>query len=389
MTPMSQQPSQRRASSGGSWTAAARMGFGTARVYLDWNAGAPLRDEARDAMLDAMDLAGNPSSVHAEGRAARAQIERARAQVAALVGCDPERVIFISGASEGARMVLRGRPSLACAGIEHEAVHAEVAACESPATLAVDGTGVVTEAALADAPAEAEVALQSANSETGVIQPQTETAPMLLSDMTQSAGRLPVDFSAMRAQAAILSGHKLGGPKGVGALVLREGFEPDFGPVGGGQEGRRRPGTENVVGIAGFGAAAEAAKRDVECGVWTEIARFRKILEMRLAEVSPETIIVGEDALRLPNTLCAATPEWRGETQVMQMDLAGYAISAGSACASGKVGSSRALRAMGLPDALADCAIRVSLGPATTEAEVLAFADAWAGQRRKRSWRAA
>ncbi len=359
------------------------------RAYLDWNATAPLRPEARRAMIAALDLVGNPSSVHAEGRAARAAIEAARRQVAALVGCDPDEVVFVGGATEAARMMLRGRPAVACAQVEHDAVRAEVMACPEAATIPVDRNGVVTRAAFDAAAARGAVALQTANSETGVIQPLADAAPILVADATQSAGKTPLSFRAMAAEAAILSAHKLGGPKGVGALILRAGATPDFGPSGGGQEGRRRPGTQNVPGIVGFGAAAQAARRDLEDGAWSRVAKLREILENRLEEVSPETIILGRGARRLPNTVCAATPGWKGETQVMALDLAGFAVSAGSACSSGKVGPSRGLIALGLTEDLAGCAIRASLGPTTTEAEVLSFVEAWDEQRRRRAARAA
>ncbi|TYO88491.1 cysteine desulfurase family protein [Oceanicella actignis] len=351
------------------------------RVYLDWNASAPLRPEARAAMLAALDLCGNPSSVHAEGRAARAAIERARRQVAALAGCAPEEVVFTSGATEAARIMLRGRRALAFADVEHDSVHAEAVACAAPARLGVEAGGRVR---LEDAPEGAPATLQLANSETGVMQPAARRAPLLLCDATQAAGKTALDFAAMGARALMLSAHKIGGPKGVGALIVRAGAGVDFGPAGGGQELRRRPGTENVPGIAGFGAAAEAALRDLEAGVWARVERLRDMIEERLEKASPETIFPGRGSPRLPNTTCAVTPGWKGETQVMQLDLAGFAVSAGSACASGKTAPSRALAAMGLAPELARCALRVSLGPDTREDEALAFAEAWAELRRRR-----
>ena len=334
-----------------------------ARVYLDHNATTPLRVEARDAMVAAMDVVGNPSSVHAEGRGAKALVEKARAQVARAMGTEGAEVVFTSSATEAAALALRGR-GMHGAGVEHDAVAAWVSD-----DLPVGGDGRVTVAE------PGQSTLQMANSETGVMQVLPEG--LAVSDMTQGFGKVPVDFLRSGAVMGIVSAHKLGGPKGIGALVLRRGL--DLEPVlrGGGQEMGRRAGTENVIGIAGFGAAAEAAARDVTDGRWAEVAEFRNILESSIAAFSNETIFVGKSADRLPNTSCFATPGWKGETQVMQMDLAGFAISAGSACSSGKVRASRVLRAMGLSGEAAGSAIRVSLGPATSEAEVFAFVAAW------------
>lgn len=344
------------------------------RVYLDWNASAPLRSEARAAMIAAMDLCGNPSSVHGEGRAARALAERARAQVAAAFGAEPDEVVFTSGATEAAALAAAGR-GLACAPVEHDCV---AAWCE--ASLPVDALGRV-------APADpGRSALQAANSETGVIQ---DLPPGLaLVDAAQVAGRIPFAFGWTSARAALVSAHKFGGPKGVGALLLRRGDE--IAPVlrGGGQEGGRRAGTENLIAIAGMGAAAEAAARDLADGIWERVAEVRRILENALASAGESTILVGKGAPRLPNTICLATPGWRGETQVMLMDLACYAISSGSACSSGKVRPSRTLAAMGLGEAARD-AIRISLGPATTEDDALGFAQAWMAARAKLRARAA
>jgi cysteine desulfurase len=237
-------------------------------------------------------------------------------------------------------------------------------------------------APIAPAALDGVVCVQAANGETGVIQPNFPACPgaLRLVDMAQAAGRIPVRFGS---DYALLSAHKLGGPKGVGALIVRDGL--DLAPLlrGGGQELGRRSGTENVAGIAGFGAAAEAARRDVEDGVWDRVEKIRETLEDSLFDAAPDLILLGDGAARLPNTACVALPGWKGETQVMQMDLAGFAISAGSACSSGKVGPGRVPRAMGFDDAIAGAAIRVSIGPATTEAEVRAFAAAWADKCRR------
>jgi len=346
------------------------------RVYLDWNATAPLRPEARAAMLEAMDVVGNPSSVHAEGRAAKGLIEKARGQVAGLVGCEPGEIVFTSGATEAVgTFIANVNLDIRCSETEHDSVY-EVFGGGIPS----DQRGLVH----IDDPASS--ALQAANSETGIV--QTLPKDLFLSDLVQWVGKHKFEFSSAFLFYAIVSAHKIGGPKGVGALIerTRDHSDPGFGNpdanlvpllVGGGQEMGRRAGTENVIGIAGFGAAAEAAQRDLEAGVWERVEKLRNILEETLASASKETIFVGKEVARLPNTSCFITPGWKGETQVMQMDLAGFAISAGSACSSGKVKESRVLRAMGFDSLHASSAVRVSLGPTTTEAEVLGFAQAW------------
>lgn len=345
------------------------------RLYLDFNATAPLRPEARAAMIAAMDVAGNPSSVHAEGRAAKALIEKARAQIAAAFGAEGADVIFTSSATEAAALACAGR-GLHGAGVEHDAVRAWV-----EEDLAVDAQGRVT---VTD---PGQSVLQMANSETGVLQDLPEG--LAVTDATQAFGKLPVAFNWCGAEMAMISAHKLGGPKGVGALVIRRGTDLGAQIRGGGQEMGRRSGTENVIGIAGFGAAAEAAARDLADGVWTRVAEIRDILETSIAAAAEQTISVGNGAPRLPNTSCLVTPGWKGETQVMQMDLAGFAISAGSACSSGKVRASRVLTAMGYSEAQASSAIRVSLGPETSEEDVLRFSEAWCEKEKKHRARAA
>lgn len=345
------------------------------RVYLDHNATTPLCAEARSAMAAAMDVIGNPSSVHAEGRAAKGLIEKARAQMAVALGADGADVVFTSGATEAAGLALSGR-DLNGAGIEHDSVRAWAGE-----GLTADAQGKVH---VAD---PACVTLQWANSETGVL--QELPSGLAVSDMTQGFGKLPTDFMASGVRMALVSAHKLGGPKGIGALVLRRGQDVPMQIKGGGQEMGRRSGTENIIGIAGFGAAAEAAARDVASGRWEEVAQIRDLLEEALEASSKSTILVGKDVARLPNTSCILTPGWKGETQVMQMDLAGFAISAGSACSSGKVKASTVLRAMGYNETEAACAIRVSLGLETTRDDVLRFADTWAAKLKKHEQRAA
>ncbi len=359
-----------------------------ARVYLDYNATAPLRPEAREAMNSAMDMVGNPSSVHGEGRAAKAVVERARAQVADAVGCRPQEVVFTSGATEAAR-VLASRPS-GCDVFVQETAHDALWSHRdlTNATSKPNGPGHT-------------LAIGLANSETGVISELPERvqdqyvygacrADNLFLDVTQIIGRVPFSFAWSGAGLAICSAHKLGGPKGVGALIVKQGLDISALAPGGGQEMGRRSGTENVVGIAGFGAAAEASMRDLADGKWQQVEKLRNILESSIEESAKETIFVGKSERRLPNTSCILTPGWKGETQVMQMDLAGFAVSAGSACSSGKVNkASRVLMAMGFDEITASSAIRVSMGPTTTEAEVMAFADAWKDAYRRRKARAA
>jgi len=345
------------------------------RVYLDYNATAPLRPEARAAMIGAMDLVGNPSSVHAEGRAAKGVIERARAQVAAALGAEGADVIFTSGATESAALACAGRDLLG-SGVEHDAVRSWI-----HETLPVDGMGRVQ----VDDPGRS--VLQLANSETGVVQDLPEG--LAVSDMTQGFGKLPLAFNWSGARMALVSAHKLGGPKGVGALVIRRGTDLAAQIRGGGQEMGRRAGTENVIGIAGFGAAAEAAAQDLANGVWSRIEKLRNILENIIAGDVKEIIFVGQGTRRLPNTTCFVTSGWKGETQVMSMDLAGFAVSAGSACSSGKVRQSRVLQAMGYDAAQAGMAVRVSLGPQVTEDEVMRFAESWLARRCKQQARTA
>lgn len=339
------------------------------RLYLDWNASAPLKAEARAAMMAAMDLTGNASAVHADGRAVRGMIERARQQVAAALGAEGADIVFTSGATEAAALACAGR-GLHCAGIEHDAV---AAWCTQD--LPVDPAGKVT---VADPSISA---LQLANSETGIVQDLPQG--LAVSDMTQALGKLPVAFNCAGCDMALASAHKLGGPAGIGALILRQGLSIDARIRGGGQEMGRRSGTENLIGIAGFGAAAESAARDLANGVWEQVAEIRNILEQALEADCPEIMCLGRSSARLPNTMCLVTPGWKGETQVMAMDLAGYSVSAGSACSSGKVASSRVLSAMGLDAYASGSALRVSLGPGVTRQAALRFAEAFSLARKK------
>jgi cysteine desulfurase len=367
------------------------------RVYLDHNATSPLRPEARAAMIAALDATGNAQSVHAEGRRARGLIETARGQVAALVGAAPDDVVFTSGGSESNALALRGAihgaavagarlTRLIISAIEHESVRATAALCEETVpglrvlVCPVRANGVVDLDALQrlldEGKGRALVSVMMANNETGVVQPVAEAVAiarahgaLFHSDAVQAAGKIPVagdvDYLSFNA-------HKFGGPLGVGALVVRHGAPFVSQTRGGAQELGRRAGTENVAAIAGFGAAADLAKRAALDVAW------RAALERRLKGSVTRAVVFGEGCERLANTVCIAAPGVPAESMVIALDLDGFAVSAGAACSSGKVAQSHVLTAMGVEPGLAASAIRVSFGWNTKEEELGAFADAWA-----------
>ncbi|MFL6798510.1 MAG: cysteine desulfurase family protein [Xanthobacteraceae bacterium] len=362
------------------------------QIYLDWNATAPLRQEARMAALAAFDLVGNPSSVHGEGRAARRMIEEARGHVAALVGAEPRDVVFTSGGTEANVLALHpSQPDerLLVSAVEHPSV---LAGGRFPAgaveRLPVNSEGQVDLSALGlrlrDLGGKALVSVMLANNETGVMQPISRIAPLvgaegarLHVDAVQAAGR--VDCSvALAADVLTLSGHKIGGPKGVGALIQRPAQRHKLIPVlrGGGQERGMRAGTENVAAIAGFGAAAQVLCKSFVAES-TRMATLRERLERKLTAAAPNVTIFGAAAERLPNTTLFAVPGIKAETAIIALDLAGCALSSGAACSSGKVQASHVLAAMGVPVNLARGAIRLSLGPSTTESELDRFIEAW------------
>ena len=358
-----------------------------ARLYLDHNASSTLRPEARAAMIDALDRHGNASSVHREGRQARRIVEDAREQVAALVGARPADIVFTSGATEANNMALSASwDAILHAGIEHESIVSPAKSSSATVTeLAVRSDGTIDPDCLSVALAATSgtgrtlLTLQMANNETGVCQDLAaaalaarEQGITIHTDAVQACGRLDVRFYELDVDLMSLSSHKLGGPMGIGALVVRDGYDLRSLLVGGGQERRRRAGTENVAAIAGFGAAAEAAKSQLG----TEASRLRKLrdqLEAVITEIVPDALVVGNGAPRLPNTVCVALPGDLAETTVIKLDLAGIAISAGSACSSGKVGASHVLQAMGLPEGIARTAIRISLGWNTSETSLEEF----------------
>ncbi len=369
------------------------------RTYLDYNATAPLLSSARDAMLAALETgSANPSSVHAEGRAARRIVEGARREVAALVNGKPEHVIFTSGATEAASMLLSpdwrmGRAPVRMAKLivsaaDHPCVlNGGRFSRDATTIVGVDTYGIVDLGQLEQLLAAhdrdtglALIAIHAANNETGVIQPIREIARMakahgavLVVDAVQAAGRIPLDISDGYGDFLILSSHKIGGPKGVGAVV---GVADLMMPVplisGGGQEKGHRAGTENVPGIAGFGAAAREALRNLS--ETDHLRAMRDELERLVLEVVPDATIFGRAAERLCNTLFFAVPGHKAETAQIAFDLAGVALSAGSACSSGKVGPSHVLRAMGFEDEAG--ALRVSIGHATQTSDIDAFSDA-------------
>lgn len=363
------------------------------RLYLDWNATAPLHPAVREAMLRAMDLFGNPNSVHAEGRAVRAAIEGARRQVAALVGAEASHVVLTSGATEAANMVLTpefrmGRTPLAIghlyySAVEHPAVREGGRFSKDKASeIPVTSEGVVDLAALQAQLANHDVAsglpmvaIMLANNETGIIQPIREAAEivkahggLLVVDAVQAAGRVEIDINALGADFLILSSHKLGGPKGAGALVSRgEVLMPKPLIHGGGQEKGHRSGTENSLAAVGFGAAAAAAVSDF-AGRNGRIAALQRRLEDGMRNAAPDVVIYGAEGSRVCNTTFFTLPGLKAETGQIAFDLEGVAISAGSACSSGKVGESHVLVAMGHDPQLG--ALRISLGFATSDEDI-------------------
>ena len=365
------------------------------RSYLDYNATAPLRPEVREAMTEALAVYGNPSSVHAEGRASRALIEEARAKVAALVAVRPEDVIFTSGGTEANALALAAQPGGAwhcyMSSVEHPSVLAGGRFYpETTTRISVTRDGLINLEILASELKKHHlggwrpfVSLMAANNETGAIQPVAEASEIVHSagglihtDAVQAAGRIKLDIGALGVDMLSLSAHKIGGPKGVGALVLGNGAAVEALIKGGGQERRRRAGTENVAGIVGFGVAAELARADL--GKAREIARLRDALEKETLAIAPDALVLSAKVERLPNTSCIAVPGVKAETLVIGLDLAGVAVSSGAACSSGKVEASHVLSAMGVPEEVAQGAIRVSLGFVTRRDDIENFLKAFA-----------
>ena len=359
-------------------------------AYLDHNATSPLRPEARAAMEAALDIVGNPSSVHGPGRAARRLVEEARAQVAALAGAASADVIFTSGGTEANAMALRDVPRpVFVSAVEHPSV---LENAPGAAVIPVDSSGVVDLDgldAMLGGGRPAMISVMAANNETGVLMPieaiseiSRRHQALLHVDAVQLAGKGDLATFWSCADLLTLSAHKFGGPPGVGALLVREGVEVSVLIPGGGQERRKRSGTENLSGIVGFAAAATTAA-DWQSEA-TRISSLRSRLEEGVQETDAGAILVGADAPRLPNTSCIALRGLPAEIQVMALDLAGVAVSAGSACSSGKVAQSHVLTAMGLDGGVASSAIRVSLGWNSTEKDVDLFLAAWTDMRARR-----
>src|SRR5258705_1280432 len=366
------------------------------RVYLDWNATTPLRPEARQAMAAAWEVAGNPSSVHAEGRQARRLVEDARAAISAAVGARSQDVVFTSGGTEANALALTPGPRrgagepvrrLLVSAIEHTSVLSGGRfSPEAIGTIQVTGSGLIDidhlRRLLVVGP-PALVSVMLANNETGVLQPVGEVADtvheaggLLHVDAIQALGKIPFDIKLMKADLVTLSAHKIGGPKGVGALVLAEDTQ-ELEPLlrGGGQELGRRAGTENVAGIAAFGAAVGAAMAAL-VGDAARLRGLRDRLEAGLKQ-TPDMIVFSEEVPRLPNTTLFTVPGLKAETAVIGFDLGGNAVSSGSACSSGKVQPSHVLEAMGVGKELAQGAVRLSLGWSTTETDIDLALQAW------------
>jgi cysteine desulfurase len=362
------------------------------RTYLDYNATAPLRPEAREALLAALDI-GNPSSVHFEGRQARALVETARQDIAELVVAHPETVIFTSGGTEACNLALNLRQApggkigrILVSAIEHSAVLEAAKQANLPIeTLAVTGEGALDLAALEASLQEetpALVCVMLANNETGVVQPIAKIGSMvkahgslLICDAVQAAGKTPINMIAMNIDALSVSGHKLGAPMGVGALVTRPSVVVPPQLIGGGQELGRRAGSENISGIAAFAAAARAAKAGLQA--FQNLATQRDAMEAALLAAQPEVQILGRDAERLANTSCFALAGLSSEALVMGLDLDGLSVSAGSACSSGKVSRSHVLEAMGVEPHINKGVVRVSLGWQSQVEDTDKLVEAW------------
>lgn len=364
-----------------------------ARIYADYNATAPLRPESKAAMTAALGLTGNPSSVHAEGRKARALVEGARETIAAAIGACRDDIAFTSGGTEAVALALGGALRAlgplglpVCSGLEHDSV---VAFDAHSVEWGARPDGVIDLDRLryrlrevVEAKRTPVVSLMLVNNETGVIQPVAEVAEithkaggLIHCDAIQALGKIPVSIIDLEIDYLSLSAHKIGGPQGMGATYVKPGAPFRSMLTGGGQEFGRRAGTENVAGIAGFGAAASAAMDGI--GAYQALGQHRDRMEQKLRAAAPSLQVHGAGALRVAGVSCFGVEGLPSETQIMGLDLAGFAVSAGSACSSGKVKPSRVLTAMGLDDTAARSAIRASFGWATASQDFDALAEAW------------
>lgn len=351
-------------------------------IYLDYNATTPLCEEAATAVTGVLKGFGNPSSQHSFGRTARGVLEKARTEIAQLLGADHDEIIFTSGATEAAQFILRQNwDHILVNSTEHACVRDGV----KSQLIDVDANGHIDLEMLEKKlrlhkGRRVLVAVMAANNETGVLQPVQAVADLVhqygahyFCDAVQLMGKYNCTVHDIAADFISISAHKLGGTSGIGALWVKKGF--DIMPIlyGGGQEMKRRAGTENILGAVSFAAALRSARKIN----WHNIERLRDTLEQTLAEEAQGVVFFGQGVDRLPNTSCFALPNWRSEIQLMTMDLKGFAISAGSACSSGKIAPSHVLKAMGVPDDLAKCAVRISLTPYTTQEDIEAFTQVW------------
>ena len=334
------------------------------RRYFDWNASSLLCDRSRNSLISNLDLVGNASSVHSEGRTARNIIERSRDDIMDLLGLNEGTIIFTSGASESAALLLHNK-KMQCSAIEHDCVKKW---CEVTIPIMKNGLVILNET-------KNNCALQIANSETGIL--QNLPKGVACTDAVQAVGKIDCRFEKIQPEALFLASHKVCGPKGVGVLFLKneDSIQPTI--VGGNQEFGLRAGTENFLLIAAFSEALAYSIDLVKNGVWQEIEVLRNMLENEVREVSKNTIVVGEEEKRLPNTTCIITPGWKGESQVIGLDLEGFSVSSGTACSSGKISEVSLLKEMEYSEDLTHCSIRVSLGPDTKKSDIEAFIFSW------------
>ena len=332
-------------------------------IYLDWNSTAPIYPSVKKEMQKAFDVFGNPSSVHLQGRMAKRLVEESRNVICELLGIETGSLFFTSGATEAAEIVL-GNRKYKSSRIEHPAISRLTDNC-----LKIDSNfQILTQS-------EEDCTVQLANSETGII--QNNLGAVYLTDATQYYPKCEFKFEDIKAKTAIISPHKFGGPKGIGAILVKEAVDEISIKYSDGQESGIRPGTENVIGIVGFAEAVKIATAHRLEGVWERVKSLQSCLEKEIKIQSPDSIIVGEHVKRLPNTSCIITPSWSGEKQVIAMDLAGFGVSFGSACSNAVSKPSAAISELGFGENLANCAVRVSLGPGSTEVQIEKFVEAW------------
>ena len=334
------------------------------RRYFDWNASSLLCERSRHSLVSNLDLVGNASSVHLEGREARNIIERSRDDIMDLLGLDSGTIIFTSGASESAALFLHDK-KMECSAIEHDCVKKW---CNVSIPTMKNGLVCVSES-------KKNLALQIANSETGILQNMPKG--IACSDAVQAVGKIDCKFDELQPDAFFLASHKVCGPKGVGVLFVKDGDLVQPTVIGGNQEFGLRAGTENFLLIAAFSEALAYSINLVKNGVWQEIEVLRNMLENEVREISKNTIVVGEKEKRLPNTSCMITPGWKGESQVIGLDLEGFSVSSGTACSSGKISEVIMLKEMEYNDDLSNSSIRVSLGPDTKKSDIEAFIFSW------------